>query len=128
MKFSFEDCDVVNGKYFYHGNRQKTDVDFVFQLLPPAVEILKELDFSLPYISSQKYNDYLKVIGAMIGVPKLHSHMGRVTAATLFLSKGMPINIVSRVLGHTNLRQTQHYARTLSKDVRSAFDSLEGKI
>lgn len=64
----------------------------------------------------------------MIGVDSLHSHMGRATAATMFLSKGMPINIVSKVLGHTNLRQTQRYARTLSRDVRSAFDALEDKI
>lgn len=40
----------------------------------------------------------------MVGVDNLHSHMGRATAATMFLSKGMPINVVSKVLGHTNLR------------------------
>lgn len=64
----------------------------------------------------------------MVGVDRLHSHMGRATAATLFLSKGMSINIVARVLGHTTLRQTTRYARTLSKDVQSAFDALEGKM
>ena len=79
-------------------------------------------------LSNQRYNDYLKVIGSMIGVDGLHSHMGRATAATMFLSKGMPINVVSKVLGHTNLRQTQRYARTLSRDVRSAFNNIEGKF
>lgn len=126
--FSYDNCEEINGKMFYHAKRTKTDTDFVFQLLKPALEILKKYDFCLPKISNQKYNDYLKVIGEIIGVPKLHTHAGRGTAATLFLSKGMPINIVSKVLGHKNLRQTMRYARTLNKDVQSAFDALEGKM
>lgn len=128
MAFDFNECDLIDGKYFYHDRRVKTDVDFVLQLLPQAVEILNKYNNHLPKISNQKYNDFLKVIGSMIGVESLHSHMGRATAATMFLSKGMPINIVSKVLGHANLRQTQRYARTLSRDVRSAFDAIEDKI
>lgn len=128
MSFDYSNCEEVNGKWFYHAKRTKTDTDFVFQLLAPAVELLKAYEFKIPRMSNQRYNDYLKVIGQMVGVDRLHSHMGRATAATLFLSKGMPINIVARVLGHTTLRQTTRYARTLNKDVRSAFDNLEGKI
>lgn len=128
MSFDYSCCEEVNGKWFYHAQRTKTDTDFVFQLLSPAVELLKAYDFKLPKITNQKYNDYLKIVGMMVGVDGLHSHMGRATAATLFLSKGMPINIVARVLGHTTLRQTTRYARTLNKDVRAAFDNLEGKI
>ena len=123
MAFDYASCKEENGKVFYHAKRTKTDTDFVFQLLSPAIEILKKYDYVLPHISNMKYNDYLKAIGVMVGVPRLHTHMGRATAATLFLSKGMPINIVAKVLGHTT-----RYARTLSKDVRSAFDSLEGKL
>lgn len=128
MSFDYSNCEETGGKWFYHAKRTKTDTDFVFQLLTPAVDLLKAYGFKLPKISNQKYNDYLKVIGQMVGVPRLHTHMGRATAATLFLSKGMPINIVARVLGHTTLRQTTRYARTLNKDVQSAFDSLEGKL
>lgn len=126
--FDYTNCEEIGGKMFYHAKRTKTDTDFVFQLLKPALEILQKYDFKLPKMSNQKYNDYLKVIGEIIGVPKLHTHAGRGTAATLFLSKGMPINIVSKVLGHKNLRQTMRYARTLNKDVQSAFDALEGKM
>lgn len=128
MTFDYSCCEEIGGKWFYHAKRTKTDTDFVFQLLSPAVELLRSYDFKLPHISNQKYNDYLKVVGAMIGVDSLHSHMGRATAATLFLSKGMPINVVAKVLGHTTLRQTTRYARTLNKDVCSAFDNLEGKL
>lgn len=128
MSFDYDNCVVRDGKMFYHAKRTKTDTDFVFILLDPAVEILRKYGYKLPTMSNQKYNDYLKVIGMMIGVDGLHSHMGRATAATLFLSKGMPINVVAKVLGHTNLRQTARYARTLNKDVMSEFDKLEGKI
>lgn len=128
MSFDYANCEEVNGKWFYHAKRTKTDTDFVFQLLTPAVGLLKAYQFNLPQMTNQKYNDYLKVIGQMVGIDRLHSHMGRATAATLFLSKGMPINVVARVLGHTTLRQTTRYARTLNKDVCSAFDNLEGKM
>lgn len=128
MKFKYEDCEEIEGKMFYHSNRTKTNVDYVFQLLPQAIEILERYDYELPKMSNQKYNDFLKVIGSLIGVERLHTHMGRGTAATQFLSKGMPINIVQKVLGHTTLRQTIRYARTLNKDVRGAFDELEGKF
>lgn len=128
MAFDFCKCNLIDGKFFYHNRRVKTDVDFVLQLLPKVVEILNKYNNKLPQISNQKYNDFLKVIGSMVGVDNLHSHMGRATATTMFLSKGMPINVVSKVLGHTNLRQTQRYARTLCRDVRSAFDALEDKI
>ena len=126
--FNYANCEEIGGKMFYHAKRTKTDTDFVFQLLNPALELLQKYDFKLPKMSNQRYNDYLKAIGQMVGVDRLHTHMGRATAATLFLSKGMPINIVARVLGHTTLRQTARYARTLNKDVQSAFDALEGKI
>lgn len=128
MAFDFKECELVEGKYFYHDKRVKTSVDFVLQLLPQALDILAKYEYVLPRLSNQKYNDYLKVIGSMIGVSNLHSHMGRATAATMFLSKGMALNVVSRVLGHTNIKQTQRYARTLSRDVRTAFDMLETKI
>lgn len=126
--FNYANCEEIGGKMFYHAKRTKTDTDFVFQLLNPALELLQKYDFKLPKMSNQRYNDYLKAIGQMVGVDRLHTHMGRATAATLFLSKGMPINIVARVLGHTTLRQTTRYARTLNKDVQSAFDALEGKM
>lgn len=128
MAFDYSECVEVEGNLFYRSKRTKTDVDFAFQLLEPAIEILKKYDYHLPTISNQKYNDYLKALGMMIGVEGMHSHMGRGTAATLFLSKGMQINIVQKVLGHTTLRQTVRYARTLNKDVRGAFNKLEGKL
>ena len=128
MAFDFTKCKQKDGNYYYRGKRVKTDTDFTFKLLAGAVAILQKYNFVLPSISNQKYNEYLKVIGMMVNVPNLHTHMGRATAATLFLSFGMPINVVAKVLGHTNIRQTQRYARTLNKDVYSSFDAIDGKF
>lgn len=128
MAFDIKDCKKEKGKLFYHSTRTKTSTDFVFQILAPAKKILDVYDGVLPKISLVRYNDYLKAIGMMIGVEGLRSHMGRATAATLFLSKGMPINVVSKVLGHTTLRQTERYARTLNRDVKKSFDDLDKLI
>jgi site-specific recombinase XerD len=58
-------------------------------------------------------------------VKPLHSHMARHTFATWALSHNVPIEIVSKMLGHTNITQTQRYAKVLPKAVKSEFDRLE---
>ena len=54
--------------------------------------------------------------------------MGRHTFATWMLSEGAKIENVSRMLGHTNIVQTQRYAKVLAEDVRSDFDMIEEKM
>lgn len=126
MEFDIRQCKKDgNGNLCYTDNRVKTNVEFTFQLLTPAREILDYYGGVLPKMSLQKYNDYLKPIGMMIGVEGLRSHMGRATAATIFLSKGMPLHIVSKVLGHRSIRQTQRYARTLDDDVMKNFSKID---
>ena len=74
---------------------------------------------SLSY-SNQKTNQYLKEIAAACGIDKeLTFHMARHSFATLALSKGVPIESVSRMLGHTNIRTTQIYARITNKKIES---------
>ena len=65
-----------------------------------------------PIYSNQKTNDYLKEIATACGIDKdISFHMARHTFATLTLSKGVPIESVSRMLGHKNIKTTQIYAR-----------------
>ena len=64
----------------------------------------------------------------VIGIEKLHSHMGRHTFATYMLSNGAKIENVSRMLGHTNIVQTQRYAKVLAKDVYSDFEMISQKL
>lgn len=129
MAFDFKRCtENTNGTLMYEANRVKTSTHFTFQILKPALKILETYGNKLPHISLQIYNERLKIVGKMIGVQGLRSHMGRATAATMFLSNGMPINVVAAVLGHNTLRQTQRYARTLEEDVMLNFDKMDGKI
>lgn len=117
---SFSEHDVVKIDKFkaIKSNRTKTDENFICLLLPEAEFIAEKYNYSLPKINNQNYNAYLKTLASGAGVNKaLTSHMGRHTFATYLLNKDIPIESVSRALGHTNIKQTQHYAKLLGKKV-----------
>jgi site-specific recombinase XerD len=116
-------CD--DGIYYIRKPRQKTKVVFFTVLTDEAMEILHKYDYKLPILSNQKYNSYLKEIGDICQIRKpLHSHLARHTCATRLLNSGIPIEIVAKVLGHTNTDQTRHYAKLLDKSVINAFKKL----
>ena len=129
-------CDMANlcksdiqcndGMYFIRKARQKTKVVFFTVLNDDAMAILEKYDYQLPILSNQKYNSYLKEIGDVCGLSKeLHSHLARHTCATRLLNDGMALEVVAKVLGHTNTRQTQHYAKLLDKTVLNEFKRLK---
>jgi site-specific recombinase XerD len=84
----------------------------------------------LPVISNQKMNAYLKEIADLCGIHKpLTFHIARHTfATTVTLSNGVPIETVSKMLGHKNLRTTQHYAKILDKKVSEDMHALRSKL
>ena len=129
-KFNFEkDVEERNGKYIVSDRRKKTNEDYKIVLLTPAIEILKKYDYKLPNISNQKYNVSLKVVAQYAGIDKnITTHMGRHTFAVFALNNGVPIEIVAKMLGHTNIRTTQVYAKVLNSEVEKGFDLLESKI
>jgi len=129
-KFNFEkDVEERNGKYIVSDRRKKTNEDYKIVLLTPAIEILKKYDYKLPIISNQKYNVSLKVVAQYAGIDKnITTHMGRHTFAVFALNNGVPIEIVAKMLGHTNIRTTQIYAKVLNSEVEKGFDLLESKI
>ena len=129
-KFNFEkDVEERNGKYIVSDRRKKTNEDYKIVLLTPAIEILKKYDYKLPIISNQKYNVSLKVVAQYAGIDKnITTHMGRHTFAVFALNNGVPIEIVAKMLGHTNIRTTQVYAKVLNSEVEKGFDLLESKI
>ena len=118
----------IDGKWTHIGQRVKTGVPYVSQLLPPVVEVLERNGWQVPKMNNQRYNQMLKAIGMVIGIENLHSHMGRHTFATYMLSNGAKIENVSRMLGHTNITQTQRYAKVLAKDVHDDFDKVAKKL
>ncbi len=126
--FDLSQYKKVDGRWVNVGTRVKTGVPYISQLLPPAVEILERYNWNVPKINNQRYNQMLKAIGMVIGIAKLHSHMARHTFATYMLSQGAKIENVSRMLGHTNIEQTQRYAKVLAEDVQSDFDMIARKL
>lgn len=129
-------CDMANlvqsdiqendGLKFIRKTRQKTKVVFFTVLNDEAMRLLEKYDYQLPMLSNQKYNSYLKEIGDICEIGKeLHSHLARHTCATRLLNEGMPLEVVAKVLGHTNTRQTQHYAKLLDRTVLNEFKKLK---
>ena len=127
QKFDATKYKLVNGKWKFIGERVKTGVPYVSMLLPPVVEVLKKYDWHVPIMSNQKYNLMLKSIGMCIGVEQLHSHMGRHTFGTWMLAQGAKIENVSKMMGHTNITQTQRYAKVQAKEVYDDYDMVAEK-
>lgn len=84
----------------------------------------------LPVLSNQKYNSYLKEIADICGISKnLTTHTARHTfATTITLSNGVPIESVSKMLGHKKLQTTQHYARVLDIKVSEDMQVLKNRM
>ena len=126
QRFDINNYQLIDGKWVVVSERIKTGVPYVNQLLPPVVEVLERYGWNTPKIDNADYNHNLKSLGMAAGIVKpLHSHMARHTFATWALSHNVPIEIVSKMLGHTNITQTQRYAKVLPKAVKSEFDRLE---
>jgi integrase len=128
QKFDASQYRQVNGKWKFIGERVKTGVPYVSMLLPPVVEVLEKYGWSVPKMNNQKYNLMLKAIGMCIGIERLHSHMGRHTFGTWMLAQGAKIENVSRMMGHTNITQTQRYAKVQAKEVYDDYDMVAEKM
>ena len=116
-----------NGSLWIEMYRKKTQSKLSVPLLPKAIEILEKYNYQLPQISNQKMNSYLKEIGVIIGVnKKLTHHVARKTfATTVLLYNNVPMEIVSKLLGHSKMRTTQdYYGAILKKKVLEAIKEL----
>lgn len=116
--------------------RQKTQKVVSLPLLSKAELILlkyKNLDSEilLPVISNQKFNSYLKEIAELLGIDKrLTHHIARKTfATTVLLYNDVPMEIVSELLGHSNMNITQaHYGKIVQKNVSKQMIDLNRKL
>lgn len=126
-RFDFSKVEQRDEALVVRDVRKKSGEDFYLMLLSPAIAILQKYDFRLPVISNQKYNAMLKTLGMVINRP-LTSHMGRHTAATMFLNKGMSVEVLAKVLGHSNTKQTLEYAKIVNKTVDNAFAVIEKSL
>lgn len=128
----------IDGEKWIWTSRQKTDSATRVPLLPPALEILDRYRNDpqcinkgrlLPVLTNQKMNSYLKEIADTCGITKkMTFHTARHTfATTVTLTNGVPIETVSKMLGHRNLKTTQHYAKILDKKVSEDMGILRAK-
>lgn len=129
----------IDGDQWIFTKRQKTETATRIPLLPSALQILDKFKDhpsclnsgrALPVLSNQKYNGYLKEIADVCGISKrLTTHTARHTfATTVTLGNGVPIESVSKMLGHTNLKTTQHYAKVLDKKISEDMSLLRNRI
>ncbi|GFD92327.1 transposase [Alteromonas sp. KUL156] len=124
---------VVKGfdnDYWIEMYRQKTSSKISIPLLPKAKLLLEKYGNSLPKISNQKFNSYLKEIAGVVGIDKkLTHHVARKTfATTVLLYNGVSMEVVSELLGHSRLQVTQeHYAKIVKKKVSNEMNKLKYK-
>ena len=124
-----------DGNLWIMTKRQKTKVSANIPLLDIPKEILDKYrgtlpnEAVLPVLSNQKMNSYLKEIGDVCKIKKdLTFHLARHTFATLTLSKGVSIESVSKMLGHTNIKTTQIYARITDDKISNDMAAFAVKI
>lgn len=120
------DVVTVHGCNYIDKQRIKTGTKYYTPILPPAMAILEKYHYSLPSLSQQAYNRLLKCIGSMIGTKKnLSSHIARYTfATTVLLAHEVPIESVSKMMGHTRIQITQVYAKILNSSVEKQAERL----
>jgi site-specific recombinase XerD len=122
-----------------HSKREKTETAFKLPLLTVPQNIINKYadhpvceikNSVLPVISNQKMNAYLKEIADLCGINKvLTFHIARHTfATTVTLSNGVPIETVSKMLGHKSLKQTQHYAKIIDTKISEDMSALQLKL
>lgn len=114
-------------------NRAKTTIRANVPILPPTLAIInkyRNMQIGLiPKLSNQKMNAYLKEIADLCGIDKhLTWYVARHTfATTVTLGNGVRIENVSAMMGHTNIKQTQHYAKVLDINIMEDMSKLKQK-
>ena len=127
------------GDFYIKSKRSKTDTGFTIPLLPTALDIIEKYkehpkvinrNCVIPVLSNQKSNAYLKEIADRCAIKKnLTTHLARHTfATTVTLTNGVPIETVGKMLGHKNLRTTQHYAKIIDRKVIDDMAILKEKL
>jgi integrase len=122
-----DNIKVYDGQEWIEGSRgNKGGTDYQIPLLPVAKKILRKWKNNLPVISNQRTNAYLKEIQTLCGIDtNLTFHMARHTfATTVTLEQGIPLETVSKMLGHSQIRTTQHYSKVRREKIQRDMKRL----
>ena len=129
----------IDGEYWIRTKRQKSNENVIVPILPKALEMIQKYKGDprslangtvFPPISNQKMNAFLKEIAEICGIFKhLTFHLARHTfATTITLSNGVPIETVSKMLGHTKISTTQIYSKVVERKVSEDMMALRQKL
>ena len=129
----------IDGELWISMRRQKSTESFSVPILPAALDILKKYkehpealmaNKVFPPLSNQKTNQYLKEIASLCGIDKnISFHLARHTfGTTVTLANGVPIESVSKMMGHTKISTTQIYAKVIEKKVSEDMLQLRKKL
>lgn len=125
-RFSKSCTEKRGNKIVVIGNRIKTGVDYYIVLMKRVIDILEKYDYKLPCGTLKTVNEHLKKIAVQAKINKeITTHIGRHTFAVLALSNGMKIEMVSKILGHKDIKTTQIYAKIVDSAVEDSFEKLE---
>jgi len=140
MRLTSQNLSIgIDGEYWLFTERKKTGEKVRIPLLPQALTILEKYKNNpaclnagslLPKLSNQKLNSYLKEVADTSGIEKnLTFHLARHTfATTITLTNGVPIETVSKLLGHSSIKTTQIYAKVLERKLSEDMSVLKSKL
>lgn len=140
MKLTPDDIQLgIDKQIWIFTRREKTDNPVRIPLLPTAIEIVNKYKDNIkaiannkifPPITNQRLNSYLKEISDLCGIKKnLIFHLARHTfATTVTLTNGVPIESVSKMLGHSRISTTQVYAKVVEKKLGEDMEKLKERL
>jgi integrase/recombinase XerD len=123
-----------DGNKWIQMKREKTAKQLSIPLLPKALNIISKHNneqFVFTRLSNQRYNSYLKEIASIIGIDKrLTTHIARKTfATTVLLYNDVPMEIVSKLLGHSSISTTEDsYGKVVEKRISMEIERLRGSV
>ena len=129
-----ENIVTEEGELCIKGRRMKTKTPYRVQVLLPALTIMNryrgiKAGFIFDVPTTDVILNGMHHIQRNIGMESpLTFHLARHTFATMSLSKGVPMESVSKMLGHTNIKTTQIYARITNKKIEHDMEQLAGKL
>ncbi|WP_346748172.1 site-specific integrase [Prevotella jejuni] len=127
MDFSPEKLTEIDGVTVLSGKRKKSGESYVTVIYPTLKNLLDKYNYNIPKRTNQSYNRALKILSMTCNIDKpLATHWARRTCGMLMLNKGYSIEVVAKVLGHSDIKTTQQcYAKILDRTVIDSFKKIE---
>lgn len=127
MDFSPEKLTEIDGVTVLSGKRKKSGESYVTVIYPTLKNLLDKYNYNIPKRTNQSYNRALKILSMACNIEKpLATHWARRTCGMLMLNKGYSIEVVAKVLGHSDIKTTQQcYAKILDRTVIDSFKKIE---